>query len=370
MIVVTVQYRLGVLGFLKIDSLGLTGNYGFKDVIMALSSSSPLFTAAPTKLTLLLAAFIKKEIVAFGGSSKVTLAGHSSGAEMIKALLVTPSAVSLFSRAILHSAPLNYADQSPSIANAIGTSILGPGGLNCTNLGCLQRQPVQNILDAQLSLFDPSTSIYAGYVQGASTVTPIRTVVDGSLVTRAFGAVTQEQGAIEGVGKQIIFTTMKDEACDAIGQLCVVSLTRSTVRRARLNLASQDAERAAGSVLPFDCDAALWTSCGAYSMVEVVPARNGAGCDEGGAGAAFDRLWLVSSPPPLLLFAGGLKFLTFSTNRTCANQQSAVNISQNAIAKPIVYLAQFSIGISYSNSSVPSCVGEASHQYVLFLSSP
>ena len=37
MIVVTVQYRLGVLGFLKNDALGVSGNFGLKDLIMALS---------------------------------------------------------------------------------------------------------------------------------------------------------------------------------------------------------------------------------------------------------------------------------------------------------------------------------------------
>lgn len=39
-IVVVVQYRLGALGFLKYDTLGLDGNYGLKDVILALSASS------------------------------------------------------------------------------------------------------------------------------------------------------------------------------------------------------------------------------------------------------------------------------------------------------------------------------------------
>lgn len=38
MIVVTVQYRLGTLGFLKLDSLGVSGNFGLKDLIMALSA--------------------------------------------------------------------------------------------------------------------------------------------------------------------------------------------------------------------------------------------------------------------------------------------------------------------------------------------
>ncbi|KAI9622206.1 hypothetical protein H4Q26_015240 [Puccinia striiformis f. sp. tritici PST-130] len=73
MIVVVVQYRLGLLGFLK-GSLARTfpsisGNYGLKDVIAALNS-------------------IKEFADTFGGDqNRITLAGQSSGAELIKTLL-------------------------------------------------------------------------------------------------------------------------------------------------------------------------------------------------------------------------------------------------------------------------------------------
>jgi Carboxylesterase type B len=51
--------------------------------------------------------FLKKVVPSFGGnSSKVTLAGQSSGANMIRALLAIPSAASLFRSAILQSDPM------------------------------------------------------------------------------------------------------------------------------------------------------------------------------------------------------------------------------------------------------------------------
>lgn len=51
--------------------------------------------------------FLNKVSPAFGGSySKITVAGQSSGANMIRALLAVPSASSLFMSAILQSDPM------------------------------------------------------------------------------------------------------------------------------------------------------------------------------------------------------------------------------------------------------------------------
>jgi carboxylesterase type B len=51
--------------------------------------------------------FLRRVLPSFGGDiSKITLAGQSSGAHMIRALLATPSAATLFKSAILHSDPM------------------------------------------------------------------------------------------------------------------------------------------------------------------------------------------------------------------------------------------------------------------------
>lgn len=51
--------------------------------------------------------FLQKIVPSFGGdSSKITLAGQSSGANMIRALLAVPSASSMFQSAILQSDPM------------------------------------------------------------------------------------------------------------------------------------------------------------------------------------------------------------------------------------------------------------------------
>ena len=51
--------------------------------------------------------FLRKVLPSFGGNvSKITLAGQSSGANLIRALLATPSAAALFQSAVLHSDPM------------------------------------------------------------------------------------------------------------------------------------------------------------------------------------------------------------------------------------------------------------------------
>uniref|UniRef100_A0A1B0CTL9 Carboxylesterase type B domain-containing protein n=2 Tax=Lutzomyia longipalpis TaxID=7200 RepID=A0A1B0CTL9_LUTLO len=85
-IVVTVNYRLGILGFMR-PGVGeeIVSNFGLLDQIAALQ-------------------WIKENIEAFGGdSSSVTLMGHGTGAACINFLMVSPVAKGLFHRAILMS---------------------------------------------------------------------------------------------------------------------------------------------------------------------------------------------------------------------------------------------------------------------------
>lgn len=91
LIVVTVNYRLGRLGFLAHPALSAenreraSGNYGLMDQIAALR-------------------WVHDNIAAFGGDpDRVTLAGQSAGAISTCALMAAPEAVGLFHRAILHS---------------------------------------------------------------------------------------------------------------------------------------------------------------------------------------------------------------------------------------------------------------------------
>ena len=88
MVVVTVNMRLGALGFLSLPELvaedpeGASGNYGLQDVVAALC-------------------WVQENIASFGGNPKaVTLAGNSAGAAMVQHLMAAPSARGLFRAAI------------------------------------------------------------------------------------------------------------------------------------------------------------------------------------------------------------------------------------------------------------------------------
>ncbi|MFC7959063.1 carboxylesterase/lipase family protein [Rhodococcoides kroppenstedtii] len=92
-VVVTVNYRLGALGYLAHPDLssesaeGVSGNYGLLDQVAALE-------------------WVRQNISNFGGdSANVTIAGQSAGAASVNALLVSPSASGLFHRAIAQSGP-------------------------------------------------------------------------------------------------------------------------------------------------------------------------------------------------------------------------------------------------------------------------
>ncbi|MCK8678441.1 carboxylesterase family protein [Streptomyces lichenis] len=86
-VVVSVGYRLGVLGYLRAPGMA-PGNLGLLDQIAALE-------------------WVRENIAAFGGDpGRVTVAGQSAGAHSVAALLGIGRARPLFTRAILHSAPL------------------------------------------------------------------------------------------------------------------------------------------------------------------------------------------------------------------------------------------------------------------------
>ncbi|KRZ41050.1 Neuroligin-4, X-linked [Trichinella pseudospiralis] len=84
-IFVSINYRLGPLGFLTNMRSGLYGNYGLEDQIVALQ-------------------WIKDTIGLFDGdASRITVGGESSGAASVSILATSPRTIGLFQRAVIRS---------------------------------------------------------------------------------------------------------------------------------------------------------------------------------------------------------------------------------------------------------------------------
>jgi para-nitrobenzyl esterase len=138
-IVVSINYRLGVLGWLAHPQLSaespqkVSGNYGLLDQMAAL-------------------AWVKHNIAAFGGDpANVTIAGESAGGLSVMFLMESPLARGTFHKAIAESAYMvtmpelkKQAYGAPS-AEAMGTML--SAGLAAPDLATLRRIDAQSITD-------------------------------------------------------------------------------------------------------------------------------------------------------------------------------------------------------------------------------
>lgn len=138
-IVITIAYRLGVLGFLAYPELTResphhsSGNYGLMDQIAALE-------------------WVRQNASAFGGDpQRVTIAGQSSGSISVSALMASPRARGLFQRAIGESGGLFEPKQlAPGylLANAELDGAKYAASLVASSLAELRRRPATDFLGA------------------------------------------------------------------------------------------------------------------------------------------------------------------------------------------------------------------------------
>ncbi|MBB3753460.1 para-nitrobenzyl esterase [Mycolicibacterium sp. BK634] len=164
-VVVTVNYRLGTLGFLAHPALspdGDIGNYGLADQQAALR-------------------WVRDNIAEFGGDpTKVTIAGESAGAMSVCDHLVAPDSAGLFRAAILQSGPCQaQADRataqqvSGEYATRVGCS--EPAGI----AECLRSRPVKELQSAPLYVgFGPDK--LTGPVTGTDRL-PVDPISDAAL---------------------------------------------------------------------------------------------------------------------------------------------------------------------------------------------
>ncbi len=142
-IVVTIAYRLGPLGYLAHPELTResphhsSGNYGLIDQIAALE-------------------WIRQNIKAFGGDpGQVTIAGQSAGSMAVSELMASPLAKGLFQRAIGESGGLFEPTQlAPGylLANAEHDGEKYAASLGATSLKALRALPVSDLLSGNAGM--------------------------------------------------------------------------------------------------------------------------------------------------------------------------------------------------------------------------
>ncbi|KAK5647705.1 hypothetical protein RI129_002597 [Pyrocoelia pectoralis] len=138
-IIVTINYRLGILGFLSFDdpNLEVTGNAGLKDQVMALR-------------------WVQSNISKFGGDpNNVTLFGESAGAASIHYLILSPMAKGLFHKAIMQSSSAfcGWARGEPSFPVLVEALQL-QDTTEKKVLHILQQMPVEQLFELQEKIPD------------------------------------------------------------------------------------------------------------------------------------------------------------------------------------------------------------------------
>ncbi|MEV3992630.1 carboxylesterase family protein [Streptomyces sp. NPDC049837] len=137
-VVVSINYRLGQLGYLAAPELARdnalgSGSYGLMDQVAALK-------------------WTRGNIAAFGGDpARITLWGQSAGSGSICAMLTSPQAARLFSRAVLQSGPCTLL-RAPSASRAADEARDFSAAAGCpdsaTRAACLRRAPAADLIAA------------------------------------------------------------------------------------------------------------------------------------------------------------------------------------------------------------------------------
>lgn len=171
-VVVTINYRLGLLGFLDLSSLGSefagSASNGILDQILALK-------------------WVRDHIVDFGGDPEnITIFGESAGGHSVMSLLASPEADGLFHRAIAHS-PGTTDRPPPNLIPSLLTYL----GVNRNKLvSKLRATSVDDLIAIQNAV--PSVGVG----------------IDGTVITRSTNEAIIEKGS---KGVPLIAGTNKDE---------------------------------------------------------------------------------------------------------------------------------------------------------------
>lgn len=181
LVIVSINYRLGVLGFLAHPELTkespklASGNYGLLDVVAALR-------------------WVHENIPAFGGDpGRVTVAGQSSGAGIVIYLTATPLAKGLLQRAIIESGAYTDSPVTFNLVEAERTGIAFAKSAHAANLAELRALPAEAVLKAQNAAIHGKPSM------------EFRPTIDGWFLPRSVSAIfaSGTQNDVPTIGGQV-----------------------------------------------------------------------------------------------------------------------------------------------------------------------
>ncbi len=251
-VIVTVNYRLNVFGFLAHPALTAespehtSGNYGLLDQVAALK-------------------WVQANIAAFGGDPRnVTIFGESAGAGSVSALLTMPRAKGLYVRAIMESAPVFRPELTLAEAEKAGTA-LGGGA----SLAALRAMSPADLI-GRIPPLDPDTRTdlpitlgpiadgavlpdeRATYAAGAENIVPIivgNNVNEGSFFARgvpvktlaAYAAALQKRFGVAAMQARLLYPASDDAGALAAESTIVGDIDINTgVRKIAISMAQHE----------------------------------------------------------------------------------------------------------------------------------
>jgi para-nitrobenzyl esterase len=162
-VVVSINYRLGALGFLDLgeqEQEHVAENAGLLDQIAALE-------------------WVRDHVAAFGGDpGNVTIFGESAGGMSVGTLLGCPAARGLFQRAIPQSGACQSIHHDRESSAAVTAAVLSVLGMPTPHVAQLRAIPAEKLLAAQQQV------TFQMMATGGSHLLPFQPVVDGRVLPR------------------------------------------------------------------------------------------------------------------------------------------------------------------------------------------
>ncbi|NUS16949.1 MAG: carboxylesterase family protein [Streptomyces sp.] len=253
MVVVTVNYRLGALGYVYVEPGSWPADLGLLDQLAALR-------------------WVRESAAAFGGDpDRVTLAGQSAGALSVLALLAHPAGRGLFAQAVLQSCPAGVRPHTPAEAADNGRRLaelaahpavgrpgegaprcgavrespgevgreppahpaVGPPGEGAPRRGGLPESPGEVLRGLGLGeLLDAQQALVRERAEPLSVTPPLQLVAAGGLPADLLAAARRDVPLLVGTARDEARAFFPDEPADIVADVTARRFTDGTLRLA------------------------------------------------------------------------------------------------------------------------------------------